>query len=185
MRAATRFAAAIAVLFGLAGVSNAETVMKQCGEQWQTAKANGTTNGETWPQFLKQCRAQLAGMGGGTAPASQGGFAPAPAPAPVPPAAQQTGSWFPWQQPAAPAPVPAPAPANYGAPPTTGAGSAASAQQAQYRCPGATVVWVNEKSHIYHFPGTRDYGNTKRGEYMCEADAQAAGDRPAKNERHP
>ena len=33
--------------------------------------------------------------------------------------------------------------------------------------------------------GTRDYGNTKRGEYMCEADAQAAGNRAAKNERHP
>jgi hypothetical protein len=47
------------------------------------------------------------------------------------------------------------------------------------------VVWVNENSHIYHFPGTRDYGNTKRGAYMCETDAQAAGNRAAKNERHP
>ena len=70
-------------------------------------------------------------------------------------------------------------------PSPTAAGSSASAQQAQYRCPGATVVWVNEKSHIYHFPGTHDYGNTKRGEYMCEADAQAAGNRAAKNEHHP
>jgi hypothetical protein len=67
----------------------------------------------------------------------------------------------------------------------TGPGGLASAQQAQYRCPGATVVWVNENSHIYHFPGTRDYGNTKRGVYMCESDAQAAGNRAAKNERHP
>ena len=47
------------------------------------------------------------------------------------------------------------------------------------------MVWVNENSHIYHFPGTRDYGNTKRGEYMCEADAQSAGNRAAKNEKHP
>jgi hypothetical protein len=47
------------------------------------------------------------------------------------------------------------------------------------------VVWVNDKSHIYHFPGAHDYGNTKHGEYMCEADAQAAGNRAAKNEHHP
>ncbi len=60
-----------------------------------------------------------------------------------------------------------------------------SPQEAQYRCPGATVVWVNEHSHIYHFPGARDYGHTKLGAYMCEADAQAAGNRAAKNERHP
>ena len=45
---------------------------------------------------------------------------------------------------------------------STGGGSA-SAQEAQYRCPGSTVVWVNEHSHIYHFPGTRDYGHTKAG----------------------
>lgn len=230
----TRFAVALAVLVGIASVANAETVMKQCGEQWQAAKTNGTTNGETWPQYLKQCRAQLASTGGATAP-PQGGFAPA-APAPVPsqgtstgnpktsaqcndeyaankaairasgqtkrefvaacragndttqrapaPAQPQTGSLFPWQQPAATAP--AAAPANYGsAQPATTAGASASAQQAQYRCPGATVVWVNEKSHIYHFPGTHDYGNTKRGAYMCEADAQAAGNRAAKNESHP
>jgi hypothetical protein len=177
----TRFAMAVAVLVGMTGAANAETVMKHCGDEWQAAKTNGTTNGQTWPQFLKQCRAQLAGMGG-TAAAPQGGFAPAaPAPAPAQP---QTGSLFPWQQPAAPAT--APAPSTYGnAPAATGAGSSATAQQAQYRCPGATVVWVNEKSHIYHFPGTRDYGNTKRGAYMCEADAQAAGNRAAKNERHP
>ena len=48
-----------------------------------------------------------------------------------------------------------------------------------------TVVWVNEHSHIYHFPGTRDYGHAKSGAYMCEAEAQTAGNRAAKNERHP
>jgi hypothetical protein len=178
MRIATRFLLAAIIALGMVATADAETVMKQCGEQWQAAKTNGTTNAETWPQFLKQCRAQLASTGGAST-APQGGFAPA-APAPVPAPAQQQGSLFPWQQP------PAPAPANYGAAPApTGAGSSAAAQQAQYRCPGATVVWVNEKSHIYHFPGTHDYGNTKRGAYMCEADAQAAGNRAAKNESHP
>jgi hypothetical protein len=53
------------------------------------------------------------------------------------------------------------------------------------RCPGSTVVWVNEHSHIYHFPGARDYGHTKSGAYMCEAEAQTSGNRAAMNERHP
>jgi hypothetical protein len=179
MRIATRFVLAAIIALGTVAAADAETVMKQCGEQWQAAKTNGTTNGETWPQFLKQCRAQLASTGGAST-APQGGFAPAAPPPPPAATPPQTGSLFPWQQPAAPAP----APANY-APAPSGAGGSASAQQAQYRCPGATVVWVNEKSHIYHFPGTHDYGNTKRGAYMCEADAQAAGNRAAKNERHP
>jgi hypothetical protein len=38
---------------------------------------------------------------------------------------------------------------------------------------------------LYHFPGTRNYGRTKAGAYMCEADAKSAGDRAAKNEKHP
>ena len=147
-----------------------QSVMKQCGAQWQAAKAAGTTSGATWPQFLKACRTQLAST---TSAPPQGGFAPAaPAPSPVP---TQSGSLFPSQQPASP-------PA--GGAVSTGGGSV-SPQQAQYRCPGSTVVWVNEHSHIYHFAGTRDYGNTKSGAYMCEAEAQASGNRAAKNERHP
>ena len=80
------------------------------------------------------------------------------------PVPTQSGSLFPWQQPASP-------PA--GGAVSTGGGSV-SPQQAQYRCPGSTVVWLNEHSHIYHFAGTRDYGNTKSGACMCEAEAQAS-----------
>jgi hypothetical protein len=40
-------------------------------------------------------------------------------------------------------------------------------------------VWVNTKSHVYHCPGTRYYGNTKNGAYMTQADAQKNGNRPA------
>jgi hypothetical protein len=146
--------------------------MKQCGAHWQAAKADRTTGGATWSQFLKSCRAQLAST---TSAPSQGGFAPAtPAPAPTR-APTQSGSLFPWQRPAA-------QPAGSAA--STESGSA-SAQEAQYRCPGSTVVWVNEHSHIYHFPGTRDYGRTKSGAYMCEAEAQSSGNRAAMNERHP
>ena len=212
---------------------HAESVMKQCGDQWQAAKAAGTTNGETWPQFLSQCRAQLKTGAAAPAPAAPAPAAPAPAPvqmpaatmktasqcdaeyaankaaikasgqtkrafvaacragtetipqgaaaapapAPAPAPAQNTGSLFPWQQPAAPAPTATAAP--------TGAGQFASEQQAKYRCPSDTVVWVNTNSGVYHFSGTHNYGHTKQGAYMCEADAKAAGDRAAKNEKHP
>jgi hypothetical protein len=84
---------AATILLGTAAATHAETVMKQCGEQWQAAKAAGTTNGATWPQFLAQCRTQLDSKAGTAAPT----------PAAVQP---QTGSLFPWQQPASPPPGP-------------------------------------------------------------------------------
>ncbi len=40
---------------------------------------------------------------------------------------------------------------------------------------GSGKVWVNTRSKIYHCEGTKYYGNTKEGEYMPEADAQAKG----------
>ena len=56
-----------------------------------------------------------------------------------------------------------------------------SEAEAKARCPTDTVVWVNTKSHIYHYAGTRSYGTTKQGAYMCQADANAAGDRASKS----
>ena len=55
---------------------------------------------------------------------------------------------------------------------------------------GCTSVWVNTRSHVYHFEGTSShgrnfYGHTRQGTYMCEADARAAGNRAAFDERHP
>jgi micrococcal nuclease len=40
-------------------------------------------------------------------------------------------------------------------------------------------VWVNTASQVYHCPGTRYYGNTSRGAYMTEAEAQEKGYRAA------
>jgi hypothetical protein len=44
---------------------------------------------------------------------------------------------------------------------------------------GAGKVWVNSSSKIYHCPGDKYYGKTKKGEYMTESAALAAGNKPA------
>jgi hypothetical protein len=57
--------------------------------------------------------------------------------------------------------------------------------QARAHCSSDTVVWANTHSNIYHFQGTRNYGNTVAGAYMCEHDSLREGMRAAKNETHP
>jgi hypothetical protein len=167
---------AAAIVFGLAfggpTAANAQSVMKTCASEWKQAQAAGTTSGQTWPQFLAQCRTRQSSA----APSpSSGSFAPAPPPAPAPAPASQSGSLFPWWQPSAP---PASAP---GAPPVTRVGEYTTELQARARCPSDTVVWVNTPTRIYHYAGTRYYGHTRRGAYMCEADARAAGYRATRN----
>jgi hypothetical protein len=94
--------------------------------------------------------------------------------------------------PAAPPPPAAKsAPSRVARPAPTTTGNAAGANQfpaeaqAKSRCPSDTVVWANLGSKIYHFAGTKSYGTTKDGAYMCERDATAEGIRAAKNEKHP
>jgi hypothetical protein len=142
------------------GPVQAQSIMKQCGDDWKAAKANNTTNGMVWPQFLKQCRVQKEGA---AAPAAAPVAAPVSVPATIAPAPMQTQTY-----------QPKPKPTQAARP--TGAGQFASEAEAKGRC-GNSVVWVNTKgkSHTYHYSGSRWYGTTKQGAYMCEADAGAAG----------
>jgi hypothetical protein len=57
----------------------------------------------------------------------------------------------------------------------------ATPESAQAHCKRDTVVWLNLPTGIYHFQGTRWYGNTKSGAFVCEHEADKAGDRPARN----
>ena len=54
-------------------------------------------------------------------------------------------------------------------------------QQAQQHCPNDAVVWLNLPSGIYHFKGQRWYGNTNEGVYVCQKEADQAGDRATRN----
>ena len=47
----------------------------------------------------------------------------------------------------------------------------------------ADTVWANEKSRVYHCPGTRYFGATKRGRYLSEAIALERGYRGAGGKR--
>ncbi len=60
-----------------------------------------------------------------------------------------------------------------------GSNQYASESDAKQRCGADPVVWMNLSSKIYHAAGTRDYGKTKRGAYMCKTEADKAG-RPVK-----
>ena len=158
-----------------AGTANLKTA-KECNSEWTANKAAIQASKKTKKQFIGECRAQPAG-------ASTATTAPA-APSSARPATPSTA-------PAAPAPAPRPSsrtePARTRSTTTaaTGAGQFSTEAQARSRCPADTIVWVNLDSKVYHFAGHRSYGNTKSGAYMCERDAMAAGDRAAKNEKHP
>jgi hypothetical protein len=44
-------------------------------------------------------------------------------------------------------------------------------------CPDDKLVWVNTRSGTRHFQGDQYFGNTKRGKFICEHDADEEDDR--------
>ncbi len=99
--------------------------------------------------------------------------APAPSPAGVAPAASAfaaPGAATPARRRAAPGaglPTPTATP--------SGPNQFADEAAAQAHCPGDATVWVNPRSKAYHLKGTRYYGHTRSGAYMCRRDADAGG----------
>ncbi len=65
----------------------------------------------------------------------------------------------------------------------TGANQFTTVATAAAHCPADTVVWVNLSTKVYHFAGSKNYGATKRGAYMCEKDATPAKFHAAKGEK--
>ena len=57
--------------------------------------------------------------------------------------------------------------------PNSTSNTTANAQAAPAKKSG--MVWVNTETGVYHRPGSRWYGKTKKGKYMTEADAIKAG----------
>ncbi len=151
-----------------------QKTVSACRAEWRANKAANQAAGISEKAYVAQCRGGAAPAQTTAAPAgSTAPTAPPPAGPPAPTAATS------------PNPIPAPAKPSPLAPNQLGANEFTTEAQAKARCPADTVVWANLPSRIYHFTGTRYYGETNKGAYMCERDAVAAGMRAAKNETHP
>jgi hypothetical protein len=160
-----------------AQAASGQKTAKACRDEWRANKSANQASGVTESAYVAQCRGGAAPAQTTAAPAAPSASVPAPSAAPAPTAA------VPSSQPASPAPATKAAPTSAANP--VGANEFSTEAQAKARCPTDTVVWVNLKSKVYHFSGTRNYGNTKSGAYMCERDTAAEGMRAAKNEKHP
>ncbi|MDA8049579.1 MAG: hypothetical protein M0002_06175 [Rhodospirillales bacterium] len=50
-----------------------------------------------------------------------------------------------------------------------------SLAEAQKSCGKDAVVWANLRSYVYHLPGSRWFGKTKKGAYFCRSAVEKAG----------
>jgi hypothetical protein len=66
-----------------------------------------------------------------------------------------------------------------------GQGQYASEGEARAACASDPIVWVNLRSKVYHESGSRNYGTTKAGAYMCRKDTVAAGFHAPNTSRDP
>jgi hypothetical protein len=137
---------------------------KECKTEWRANKTDNEAKGIMEKQYVAQCRDGAIAVAPTTIPA--------PAPAPTPPARSAPTTTVNMRPPA-------------GQTLSNGVGQYRTDAEAKGRCFGDIVVWVNLKSRIYHFAGTKNYGNTKEGAYMCEREAVAHGDRASMTEKHP
>lgn len=139
-------ALAIGIAAGAASEAKAQAnVLKECGSQYQAAKAANELKGKSWQDFLKACRAKLAEPASETpaAPAEPAPAAPVaaePTPTPAPPPAE------PVAKPAEPAPAAPTAPAA--AKPDTKAAQASRQKKcgAEWKAKKAELLKANPKA---------------------------------------
>ncbi len=170
-----------------------EKTAKQCADEWRANKAANQAAKITEKAYIADCRTGKTAMtppAAAPAPKTESKAEPAPTKMAPPPAKAETEPRTKTKEKSTMAPPRAPAkPATTAAAPASGKPEAANQYaaegQAKSHCPSGLVVWANLDSKIYHFSGHNDYGHTKQGAYMCEADAEAQGMRAAKNEKHP
>jgi plastocyanin len=144
---------------------------RECEADWKANKATIQQSGKRKKDFITECR---LGQTAAASPSATAPSAPAqPNTTAAAPAAPSQGTSTPQR------------PNRRATAVTAGAGEFATEMEAKSHCPGDTVVWANTRSKVYHFAGTRSYGNTKKGAYMCERDTASAGLRSAKNEKRP
>jgi hypothetical protein len=187
------FAVALCGVVGLFAASSSahaqQKTEKACKEEWKADKAANQAAKITEKAYVEKCRGVAAKPEAEKAPAAAPAKPAAPAAAMPKPAAPAPAAAAPAPAPAATKMAPPPAAKPEPAKPATAASSGknefASDLLAKAHCPSDTVVYVNLKSKIYHFAGTKDYGNLKNGTYMCEKDTAGAGARASKNEKHP
>jgi hypothetical protein len=163
--------------------SSSQKTAKDCVAEWRADKAGMQARGVTEKAYVETCKTGAAPTANApepkptVAPAAQKQAAPASTQtAPVPPSKPPVTTSAPTP------PTRTPSTTNG---PTLETGQFADEAPAKARCPTDTVVWVNLKSKIYHFTGTKSYGTTERGAYMCEKEAVSGENRAAKNEKHP
>jgi len=134
---------------------------QQCTAEYTANRKAITASGKSKAAFDADCRA-----GTEVIPTAPAAAAAAPAPA----------------DPMAPKPLMSPAQAQA---PATKSATSAGAAEAQAKCPSDKVVWVNAKAGVYRYADAPGYGAGKKGAYMCETDATAAGDRAAAQTKRP
>jgi hypothetical protein len=160
---------ACVVLLGILASTYAfaqQKTAKQCDAEWTANKPAIQASGKTKKVFVAECRGTTA-----AGIPSQSTTTPQSTP---PRQTHATTSSATTSSPTTASPTTAS---------PTGLGQFGTEVAARAHCPTDTVVWANLESKIYHFNGSRDYGHTKRGAYMCER--ETTGFRAAKNEKHP
>jgi hypothetical protein len=162
-------ASAVALTFAWPMHADAKTI-RASETEWRANKDTLQATGKKKTEFMTECRAQTA-----TAK-------PAPNEA-TPPAAlaPQRRS----EAPVNPDTSANTRSSNRGPQVLAADGQFPTEAAARAHCPREMVVWANTQSKVYHFPGSRTYGTTRKGAFLCASETAPAAIPVANNEKRP